>query len=104
MSEPFNRRVNDPRIQRILEQSEESHRTHIRTRGLIDDVLWLRGENAKVQAKLEANTMKIDVLIDVTSQVRDILTTFKVTNAIAKWIAAIGAACAAIYYGWHNIK
>ncbi len=85
-------------------QATEAHRTHVRTRGLANDVLFLRGEVTKLRGKLEGNSAKIDNLIDVTRQVRDILITFKVTNAVAKWVVSVGAAFAALYYGWTHIK
>lgn len=34
----------------------------------------------------------------VTEQVRDILASFQVVGAIAKWVAAIGAAATAVYH------
>lgn len=40
---------------------------------------------------------------EVTEQVRDILGTFRITLAIAKWVAALGAAAAAVKIGWHTL-
>ena len=36
---------------------------------------------------------------EVTTQVRDILASFRIVGTIAKWVAAIGAAATAIYHG-----
>lgn len=37
--------------------------------------------------------------IATTNQIHDILAAFSVAYRIAKWIAAIGAACAAVWHG-----
>ena len=97
MTEPLNRRVDGSRIQKILDDMAVVTRTHARTRKMEDDLLRLAGEQIKIRVTLDevSITMK---------QVHDLLITFKVTNAIAKYIASIGAACAALYYAWHNLK
>ena len=97
MIEPLNRRVEDSRIQKIVDDMAVVNRTHERTRKMEDDILRLTGEQIKMRITLD------EVSLTMT-QVRDLLITFKVTNAIAKWIAAIGAAIAAVYYAFHNIK
>lgn len=35
----------------------------------------------------------------ITKQVRDILASFQIIGAIAKWVAAIGAGATAVYHG-----
>ena len=41
---------------------------------------------------------------EVTEQVRDILGTFRITMAIAKWVAAIGAAAGVCVAFYKNLK
>lgn len=41
---------------------------------------------------------------EVTKQVRDILTSFRIMGAIAKWGASIAAGIAAAYHGWSFLK
>lgn len=53
---------------------------------IISDVATLKRE-------MKANT-------EVTTQVRDILTSFRLMAAAAKWIAAIGAGLMAIWHGF----
>ena len=93
----FNRRDIDPRMEQLLEQAKESHRTHIRTRKLVDDMLQMNGEILKIHAHIEG-------LSATTNQIRDILATFKGVAIAAKWIAAISAAVAGVVAAWHNIK
>lgn len=47
---------------------------------------------ASLQTDMKANT-------EVTVQVRDILASFRIMAAIAKWVAAIGAGIAAVFHG-----
>ena len=47
---------------------------------------------ASLQTDMKANT-------EVTVQVRDILASFRIMAAVAKWVAAIGAGCAAVFHG-----
>lgn len=81
----------------LVEQMDEIHRTHVRTRSMADDILRLTGEQIRMQATIQENT-------ELTRQVRDILITFRVTALIAKWIATVGAAFAALYYAWLKIR
>lgn len=101
---PLNRRVDDSRINTLVDDMEIVKRTHVRTRQMADDILRMNGEQIKMLSTIADNSEKIGQLLRTTEQVRDILVTFRVTNSIAKWIAMIGAACAAIYYGWTHIK
>lgn len=52
---------------------------------------------AGLQVEMQANTA-------VTTQVRDILASFRVMALIAKWIAAIGAGFAAVYNGFDFLR
>ena len=48
---------------------------------------------AVLKADMRANT-------EITAQVRDILASFRIIGAVAKWSAAVGAGAAAIYHGF----
>ena len=52
---------------------------------------------ASLQVDMKANT-------EVTVQVRDILSSFRIMAAIAKWLAAIGAGAAALFHGYDFLK
>ena len=52
---------------------------------------------ALLKADMRANT-------EVTTQVRDILASFRVVGAVAKWAAAVGAGAAAVYHGFDFLK
>ena len=41
---------------------------------------------------------------EITEQVRDILTSFRVIGAVAKWITALIAGFLALYHGVDNLK
>lgn len=41
---------------------------------------------------------------EITEQVRDILTSFRVIAAAAKWVTAIVAACVALWHGGDSVK
>jgi phage terminase Nu1 subunit (DNA packaging protein) len=60
-------------------------------------VTQLVADVAELKQQMAENTA-------VTTQVRDILTSFRVAGAIAKWIASIGAGVAATYHGWTFFK
>lgn len=62
------------------------------TSHLADDVVWHRS----IDAQLAANT-------EITTQVRDILTSFRTMALFSKWVAAIGAAVAAVVAAWNSI-
>ena len=47
---------------------------------------------ASLQTDMKANT-------EVTVQVRDILASFRIMAAIAKWVTAIGAGIVAVFHG-----
>jgi len=60
---------------------------------LMADSIHLHGCVELLKKEMERNTV-------VTEQVRDILASFRIVGAIAKWCAAIGAAATALYHGW----
>lgn len=40
----------------------------------------------------------------ITEHVADLLASFRVVGAVAKWVGAVAAACVAIYHGYQVIK
>ena len=99
-----NRRVDDPRIQKFVDDVAIVKRTHERTRRMEDDILRITGEQIKMCTTI--NEISITM-----NQVRDILVTFKMTGIVVKWITtigaaitAIGAAIATVYYFFIRIK
>ena len=42
--------------------------------------------------------------METTNQIRDILASFRVAGAIAKWAAAIAGGCAAVYASFKGVK
>ena len=40
---------------------------------------------------------------ETTEQVRDILASFRVVGAVAKWLSGIGAAAVMAYHGWQKV-
>ena len=96
MAEQERRGGDDPRIGRLIKQAEESHRTHIRTRTMVDDILRLNGEQAKMRVALEENTeltRRISISVAdntaIIAQVRDVLASFKVIASVAKWLTVM---------------
>lgn len=69
------RRAEDPRIEQ-----------------LVTDLSAMKTAHAAMQTQLTENTK-------VTKQVRDILASFKVIGACAKWGTIIGAAGTSVYHG-----
>lgn len=61
------------------------------------DVTHLHGCVESLKKAVAENT-------EITQQVRDILATFKVTMAIAKWIAAIGVAAGVCVAFFRSLK
>lgn len=57
---------------------------------LVDDV-------AELKKQMVLNT-------EITQQVRDILTSFRVIGSVAKWITALIAGAIALYHGADNLK
>ena len=57
---------------------------------LVDDV-------AELKKQMVLNT-------EITQQVRDILTSFRVIGSVAKWITALIAGFLAMYHGVDNLK
>jgi len=56
---------------------------------LVDDVVILK-------TQMIENT-------EVTKQVKDILTSFRMVALAAKWVAAVGAGILALYHGWQSV-
>lgn len=81
-TETKQRRADDARISQLLIDHADLKRQHGKLHACVDSL----------QAEVKRNT-------EVTEQVRDILTSFRVLAAVAKWVSKIGAAFAAIYYG-----
>ena len=99
--ETFNRRVDDLRIQKLVDDIAVVNRTHARTRNMETDILRLTGEQIRMGKAL-------DEISKTTTQVRDILVTFRVTNAVAKWVSTIVGSIVvvvgAVYYFFAHIK
>lgn len=60
----------------------------------------LEARAATIEQKIDANTA-------VTMQVAEILSTFKVVGAVAKWVAAIAGGFAAVFAaakGWTDVR
>lgn len=57
-------------------------------------------EVKSISAKNEALLEDLKV---VTHEVRDILGTFRVLGAAAKWATAVGAFCVMLYHGWQKV-
>lgn len=64
---------------------------------LTEDVEHLHSCIEALKVEMKENT-------DVTKQVRDILTSFRILGVMAKWVAAIGAGTAALYHGIEWLK
>lgn len=91
----MDRRSDDPRIAamaRSLAVLERMKAHDVAT--LMTDVSGLKTDVNDLKRQMAENTI-------VTVQVRDILASFKILGKIAKWVAAMGAAAAAL---WHGVK
>lgn len=71
-------------------------RAEIERRQVIDDRF------IDLEEKLEALDQKIGENTEITTQVRDILTSFKVIGMFAKWLGGIAAAGVAMYHAWQK--
>lgn len=71
-------------------EKTERRAEDLRIGALVSDVSELR-------AQMVRNT-------EITEQVRDILTSFRVIADAAKWVTAIVAACVALWHGGDSIK
>lgn len=65
-------------------------------------------EDARIAAAgVHSMRMQLAENTELTQQVRDILTSFRVVGAVAKWLTAIvgalAATAAAIWQGWHYL-
>lgn len=61
-----------------------------------------RAEDSRINKLVEDVAVLQSQMIEntaMTRQVRDILGSFRIMAAIAKWVAAIGAGVAALYHG-----
>lgn len=79
MDEAIDRRRDDPRIAKLQEDLDHLH------------------------ACMENNTRITKESSEAIQQVRDILATFRVLGAIAKWLTGVGAAGVAAYHGWQKL-
>lgn len=59
---------------------------------LVEDQAHLHGCVELLKVEMQKNT-------EVTEQIRDILASFRVVGALAKWTAGVGAAVVAVYHG-----
>ena len=82
--DPKHRRAEDPRIAL-----------------LVKDMEIVKGVHADMQRKLDENTVITAGTADTVNEIRDILTTFKMVGAFAKWAGYIVAALAR---AWVAIK
>lgn len=62
----------------------------------IQRIARLEDRMGRFESKLDENTA-------TTREVRDILATFKVVGAIAKWCSAVGGAAILLYHGWMKL-
>jgi hypothetical protein len=87
------RRLPDPRIERLVNE--------------MDTVKIHLNENTRLTAaaadRAAVAASKADEMADDVKAVREILTSFRIAGAIAKWLAAIAAAVVAVKAGWTNI-
>ena len=60
-------------------------------------IVKLVGDVCDLKTQMAENT-------EITHQVRDILTSFRVMALFAKWIAAIAAAVAGVVAAWQSFK
>jgi hypothetical protein len=84
----MDRRSDDPRIAAMARSLAVLERMKAH------DVATLMTDVNDLKRQMVENTI-------VTVQVRDILASFKILGKIAKWVAAMGAAAAAL---WHGVR
>jgi hypothetical protein len=60
-------------------------------------ILALKEDMDKLKVQMEEHRA-------VTEQVRDILASFRVIGAVAKWITGLTGACVAVWHLWHGSK
>ena len=59
---------------------------------------------AKLMTDMDTVKICLASNTEITTQVRDILTSFRVMALFAKWIAAVAAAVAGVVAAWHSFK
>lgn len=69
----------------------------LRRRADDERVTILVSDVAVLKTQMAENT-------EVTKQVRDILTSFRIAGTVAKWIASVAAGIVAIYHGWDSFR
>lgn len=75
---------------------DPKERAEIERREKIDDNF------VGIEARFVALERKMDESMEVTTQIRDILTSFKVIGAVSKWLTAIGALAVMVYHAWQK--
>lgn len=55
-----------------------------------------------IEARFVCLEKKIDQNTEVTTQIRDILTSFRVIGAVSKWLTAMGALGVMLYHAWQK--
>ena len=83
---PKQRRADDPRINQLQADVKHLHAD-------LEEAKSVAQENARLLAE---NTQ-------VTKDIRDILGTFKVVGALAKWLTIVGGFFVGVYHGWQSI-
>ena len=73
------------------EDYRRSNDDHIRT--LYTEIHAVRGKVDTLQAWVKDNS-------EVTREVRDLLSTFKVSRSVANWVVKVGGAVAIVYAGF----
>ena len=88
----LDRRQPDPRIEKLVNEMD-TVKLHLNENTRLTAAAAERAEKAAVKA----DEMAADV-----KDVKDILTSFRIAGAVAKWVAGIVAAAVAIKTGWHS--
>lgn len=86
----LDRRVPDPRLEKLVNDMD-TVQIKLETNTVFTQKALERADAAAVKAEAMANDVK---------DVKDILTSFRIAGAIAKWLAGIAAAAVAIKTGW----
>lgn len=59
---------------------------------------------SKLVVDVKVLERKIDENSELTKEIRDLVTSFRVVASVAKWITTILLALAAMWHGWHFMK
>lgn len=86
----IDRRLPDPRIEKLVTDLD-TVQVKLETNTVFTQKALERADAAAVKAEAMASDVK---------DVKDILTSFRIAGAIAKWLAGIAAAAVAIKTGW----